>query len=158
MPRKIIIGICYFTGSDVKKSVKKIKRFIPCNIHSVFNSESLEMVFDAISKDNKKRFHIIHPIRSVEEMTYTKRVFPNDTVEFIGIDVHYEDRFKNLLAKKWITEGISPKEWYDVFQKEDCEKNTEKCFERIPFEFKFKYQEGCHNTTIGEIVDLILRS
>lgn len=156
MKKKLIIGICSYTGSDTRNVLKKLRRILPCKIYSVIQETSLENVFDQISKEKRNGVYIIDRIHSVQEMFYTERIFPENTVQFIAIDVHYEDRYKILLAKKWIKK-TTPKIWHDEFHKEECEQNMKKCFERIPYDFNFKYQEGCQHQIVGEIADLFLR-
>jgi len=90
-------------------------------------------------------------------MVHTRNVFQNAIVEFLGIDVHYQDRFAFLLKKRWIEKGMTPKEWHDKFKKEAYEQGVASCFERIPFESIFRYQDNCLRENAGQIADWIMR-
>ncbi len=163
MEKKIIIGISSYEGSNSSQLLRRIASLLSekdkiMTLHSLKNNYSLNRIITTINSSTEKTIHIIRFVSTKEEICILKESFKKEHFRVIGIEVPWEDCFKNLKQKGLIGKNAKPKSWRKRNKVNEYRKKILACHKEIQTYGDYLYiiDEQAPFEISGKIADSIL--
>jgi hypothetical protein len=164
MKKKIIFGFSAFVGTNMADVLGAIQSNLrqksqPLVVHTAVQNK-IACIANQIKRNNEPVIHLIENISSVQEIRYLRTEFQSEVIEFVGIEVFWQQCLEYLKSTGIVMNNRDPLLWRKRNEATPYRQGIIDCHKEIQassaVNMVFHCDSGSFFQATGEISDMIL--